>query len=284
MFDKKRVKEIVLATLVADSYSLGAHWIYDEKQLLNLKIDWNELNAPCAIWHKGKTAGDFTHYGDQTIWLYEFLKDKENFDEKEYAKYWLEQIKVYNGYIDSSSKNSINLLEKGEVLGASSSDLSIVGRIASLLLVSKSKKEFLSNVEKFVKLTHNSLESINASIFFAKLLLKVFEGIQIKEAILQLKDESSFDIQEFILKAQETKTADTLKVIREFGPACGVNEGFGGVLHLLFKFDNLKDMLFCNAKAGGDSSTRAMLASMIFSAKYGINSFPKSWLKIKKNI
>lgn len=281
MFDKKRVKEIVLATLVADSYSLGTHWIYDEKQLENLNINWNELNAPCAIWHKGKKAGDFTHYGDQTIWLYEFLKQKQSFDEKEYAKYWLEQIKVYNGYLDSSSKNSICLLEKGELLGANSSDLSIVGRIAPLLLVSSSKKEFLENVEKFVKLTHNSIETINASIFFAKLLLEVMQGNKINETIFQLKDESSSDIQKFILKAQQTQNDDTLKVIREFGPACGTNEGFGGVLHLLFKFNNLKDMLFCNAKAGGDSSARAMIASMIFSAKYGINSLPKSWLKIK---
>ncbi len=281
MFDKIRVKEIVLATLIADSYSLGAHWIYDEKQLENLKLDWNELNAPCAIWHKGKTAGDFTHYGDQTIWLYEFLKDKQSFNDKEYAKYWLEQIRVYNGYIDSSSKNSITALSNEEVTGACSSDLSIVGRIASLLLVSNSKKEFLENVAKFVKLTHNSLQTINASIFFAKLLLKVFENKEIQEAINELKDESNSDIQEFIIKAQQTKTDDTLKVIREFGPACGTSEGFGGVLHLLFKFDNLKDMLVCNAKAGGDSSSRAMVASMIFSAKYGITSLPKSWLKIK---
>ena len=29
----KKVKDLVLSSLVADAYSLGAHWIYDEKQL-----------------------------------------------------------------------------------------------------------------------------------------------------------------------------------------------------------------------------------------------------------
>lgn len=54
MFDEKKVKELILATLVADSYSLGSHWIYDEKQLNTLEIDWNELNDAKAVWHKGK--------------------------------------------------------------------------------------------------------------------------------------------------------------------------------------------------------------------------------------
>lgn len=36
MFDEKKVKDLVLTSLVADAYSLGAHWIYDEQQLSDL--------------------------------------------------------------------------------------------------------------------------------------------------------------------------------------------------------------------------------------------------------
>ena len=72
MFEEK-IKDLVTTALVVDSYCLGMHWIYDESQLLDDSFDWQKLNAPKALWHKGKTAGDFTHYGDQTLWLYEFL-------------------------------------------------------------------------------------------------------------------------------------------------------------------------------------------------------------------
>jgi len=281
MYDEKQIKDIVLSTLVADSLCLVTHWVYDEKQLKSLNIDWSKLNAPYSIWHKGKTAGEFTHYGDQTYWLYEYLKDKEKFDVKEYALYWLEKIESYNGYIDSATRNSIEPLSKGLLNGSESSDLSIVGRMSPLLMVSKTKKEFLDNVQNFVCLTHNSSECKNASMFFAKLLLKVLDKQDIESSILELKTQSSEDIKIYIDKAIKSKDKDTFDVIREFGPACATSEGFASVLHLLLKYKDLKELLIQNAKAGGDSSARGMLAVMIFTAKYGLQNIPQSWLKIK---
>ena len=84
MFDEKKIKELILTSLVTDAYCLGSHWVYDEKQLKENDLNWNELNNPLSVWHKEKSLGDFTHYGDQTYWLYEFLQNKETFDEKEY--------------------------------------------------------------------------------------------------------------------------------------------------------------------------------------------------------
>ncbi len=58
------INHAIEAAFVADAYALGAHWIYDEAQLKSLDLNWEALNAPQAIWHKGKQKGDFTHYGD----------------------------------------------------------------------------------------------------------------------------------------------------------------------------------------------------------------------------
>ena len=170
MYEDK-IKDLVLTSLVTDAYCLGTHWIYDENQLINNDIRWEELNKPLAIWHKGKSAGDFTHYGDQTYWLYEFLKDKDSFDENEYLKFWFEKMKTYTGYIDGASRDTILNIENSVTpSGSNSHDLSIVGRIVPLLKVSKTKEEFLQNVEKFVKLTHNSKEAVKSADFFANLL------------------------------------------------------------------------------------------------------------------
>lgn len=283
MFNEKKIKEIVLSVLVSDSYCLGTHWIYDEKKLQTLDINWEELNPPQAIWHKGKVAGEFTHYGDQTLWFYQFLQDKQSFDVDEYIQYWKTKIDIYEGYIDSATKNTLENIEKGvSPTGSNSTDLSIVGRIAPLLLVSKTKDEFLDNVEDFIKATHNSYEAVSTGSFFAKLLVEVLSGKSIEGAISYLKEDFDMKIQSYLVDGISSKNKDTIEAIRAFGPACDIHGGFEGVIHLLSKYDNLKEMLICNAKAGGDSSARAMVATMIFMADENktISQIPPSWLNI----
>ena len=287
MFDEKKVKDLVLSSLVADSYSLGAHWIYDEKQLQVLDLDWNNLNDAKVIWHKGKVAGDFTHYGDQTLWLYQYLEEKKKFDVNEYIEVWKTKIQSYNGYIDGSTRETLeNIENKVTPPGSSSTDLSIVGRITPLLLVSNSKEEFLQNVESLVGATHNSNEALAASKFFASLLLEALDNKGIEKLLLTLKDNFDTKIQSYIYSGIASKTDDTFQVIRDFGPACDINGGFEGVIHLLCKYDNFKDMMICNAKAGGDSSARGMIAAVIFMAQEDkkMNQIPTSWLKIKASI
>jgi ADP-ribosylglycohydrolase len=284
MFEKK-IKDLVLATLVTDSYCLGTHWIYEEDQLVNNSIDWDVLNAPLSLWHRGKSAGDFTHYGDQAYWLYEFLKDKDSFDENEYKSYWFEKMKTYEGYKDGATRNSILNIENNVVpSGSNSTDLSVVGRIVSLLKVSKTKDEFLQNVEKFVKITHNSKKALDAASFFANLLLLVLEKNDIEKSIIDLKASYDSSFQNDIEKGLNSKDSDTFETIRTFGPACDIDGGFSGVIHLLCKYDNLKDMLISNSKAGGDTSARAMIASAILLANKEIGQIPENWLNLKINI
>lgn len=285
MFDQKKVKNLVLSSLVADAYSLGAHWVYDEKQLANESIDWNELNTPLAIWHKEKKAGDFTHYGDQAFWLYDFLKDKDSFDINAFRDYWFTKMETYEGYIDGATRNTIQNIKDGVTpSGSDSTDLSVVGRIVPLLKVSKTKEEFFQNVKSLTEMTHNSQKTINATRFFAKLLVMALDKKEIEESIEEIKHEFDTTIQGFITNAIESKDADTFDTIRSFGPACDVDEGFGGILHILCKYENFKDMMICNAKAGGDSSARAMIAAAIFMANQPISQIPQKWLAIKEII
>lgn len=287
MFDKKKIKELVFASLVADAHSLGSHWIYDEKELQNLDINWDELNDARVLWHKGKVAGDFTHYGDHTLWLYEFLDAKESFDSDTYMKYWAEKMSSYDGYIDGSSRDTLDNIEnKISPSGSSSSDLSIVGRIAPLLLVSKSKEEFLQIVEHFVKCTHNSDEAIRAAKFFATVVLEVLDGKTIEESIEAFKDKFGANIETYCNDAKASSSDDSFKSIRDFGPACDINGGFQGVVHLLYKYADIKELLIANAKAGGDSSARAMIATTVFMAQKNQNfdSFPASWLNIRAKV
>lgn len=285
MFNKNEIKNLVLLALVADSYSLGSHWVYEEDKLKDTHINWENLNAPLAIWHKGKVAGDFTHFGDQLVFLYDFLQDKSNFDENEYFNFWVEKMKTYKGYMDGASRDTLQNLQNRVTPSAStSSDLSITGRIAPLLLVSKNENEFINNVELFTKLTHNSQKAIDASVFFAKLLYLSLNGEDIEKSICSLEKDTNSHFKALIQNGLASKNKDTFQAIRDFGPACDVDEGFSGVIHLLCKYKNLKDLLTENAKAGGDTSARAMIAATIFTAKNKNTNLPTSWFNINHSL
>ena len=260
-----QIKQAIMGAFLVDSYSLGAHWIYDEDQLEKLTLDWKSLNAPEVMWHKGKKKGDFTHYGDHTLWLLEYVTQHKTFDVNEYAKFWQEKMLSYDGYIDGSSRETVEHLAAGKFDkdGVCSHDLSICGRIAPLLLVSKTEETFVSNAVSFAKLTHNDPLVLEAIHFFASMLYRVLEGEDLKKIAENLLPNYSATIVAWVHDGMESKAADTFKTIRTFGPACGVEGGFAGTIHLLFKYDNVKDMMEANAKAGGDSSARGMIAGMI---------------------
>ena len=280
--NKDTINHAIQAAFVADAYCLGSHWVYDEAQLTTLPIDWGTLNAPQAMWHKGKNKGDFTHYGDHGKWLHEFIQKNDHFDITMYGGFWLDNMQDYKGYIDGSSRETIEALKKDPHTdkGSSSHDLSIIGRIAPLLLVSDSKEKFLKQVESFVGFTHNSPVVLKAAALFASVLYDVAEGKSIDKALHDVDVDPT--LQTAFDAGVNSKGLDTFSAIRNFGPACGVEGGFEGVVHLLVSYDGFKEAMIANAKAGGDTSARAMIVAMIMGAAG--KSIPSSWIETTKGL
>ncbi len=273
--DKKIIENSIQGALVADAYALGSHWIYDEAQLQSLPIDWENLNAPQAIWHKGKEKGDFTHYGDHEKWLNEYVHINNHFDPSEYAAFWIKKMEHYSGYVDGSSRETLEILKNNPqaLHGASSHDLSIIGRIAPLLFVSKTKEEFLANTQMFVSLTHNSPLVLNAAQFFASVLFDVALGADISDTLKHTP------IDPLLARAHgaaiNSKGKESFNAIRTFGPACSVEGGFEGTIHILLSYDDYKSAMITNAKAGGDNAARGMIIGMIMGA--ALKEIPLIW-------
>ena len=264
--DKTIIDHAIEGALVADAYALGSHWIYDETQLKNLPIDWEGLNAPMAMWHKGKEKGDFTHYGDHGKWLHEYVQQKNHFDMSEYASFWVSKMENYTGYIDGSSRETLAILKNDPqaLQGASSHDLSIIGRIAPLLLVSSSKEDFLAHTLALVSFTHNSPIVHKAAQFFASVLFDVARGETIVDALTHTPIDPL--LAPAYHAAINSKGQESFSAIRSFGPACGVEGGFEGTIHLLVSYDDYKSAMIANAQAGGDSAARGMIVGMILGA------------------
>lgn len=279
MYDEK-YQDLLQATFAADSYCLGAHWVYDSEELEGLKIDWEALNAPHVAWHEGKTKGDFTHYGDQILLLSEFVKDKDTFDLEVYMKYWREHMNNFKGYIDGATKDTIINMDKNSNLpcGSNSGDMSVIGRIVPLLKVSHTKEEFLKNTALFAMSTHNNPQVLEAMHFFSSLLMEVLAGNNIKSSILKLKPEYSNEIQKYIELGIASKDMDTITTIKKFGSACPTEFSFPSTIHLLFKYNDYKTALIQNAKSGGDSTARAMVVAYLLVGQSSLDIVPKQWL------
>jgi ADP-ribosylglycohydrolase len=266
-----KIKHAILASLVADTYALGGHWIYDEKQLQDLPIDWDTLNAPQAMWHKGKEKGDFTHYGDQTFFLLEYMVENNNtFNKEDFYSFWSEKMSHYEGYIDGATRAALGHM------GSASNDLSICGRIAPLLLGAQTKEIFLIRVQELVSITHNSPLTHTASQFFAELLWDNLETRGIVKNIEKLKIKYP-TLLSWINQGLASQDKDTFTSIRDFGPACGIDGGFSGVIHLLCLQNEFKTTMQKNAKAGGDSSARGMVVAMILATQDDC-ALPQEWV------
>jgi len=270
------IQNSILTSLVADAYNLGSHWVYDEKQLQELPLDWKSLNAPQAMWHKMKDKGDFTHYGDQTFFLLEFMDTNKTFDKDAFYLFWKEKMSSYSGYIDGATRGGL------QSMGGASNDLSICGRLAPLLINANSQEEFLQRVKDLVAITHNTPLAHASSQFFAKLLYMRIEKKDIQESIQILKKEFK-ELESWIDAGVASKESNTFETIREFGPACGIDGGFSGVIHLLCQNDTLENILENNARAGGDNSARGMVVAMILAAKDNV-TLPNAWINDIKEI
>ena len=81
MISEKKINELVLTSLAADAYCLGSHWVYEESELLNNSLDWNNLNSPLSEYHEGKKIGGdkvkkIVQYGRSTFYCPKLQNNK----------------------------------------------------------------------------------------------------------------------------------------------------------------------------------------------------------------
>jgi len=270
--NEEKLSGVLWGSFCADAYALGAHWVYDVKEIENSNLDLDGFNNPLTTYHGSKRAGDFTHYGDQTLWLLESISNEKKFDALEYSKLWLENMKEYNGYIDGASKATIEGLDKGlsiDVCGSSSRDLSAAGRVAPLIYFYKDDKDALFKAIKLqTNFTHRNESVEESALFFAELTLAMLDGVDLNSAITSLSQNYSTTLQKWIEQAKQSILLPTANTIANFGQSCSVNVGFLGVIHLLIKYQNdYMKALKENVLSGGDSAARGMIVGMVLGAK-----------------
>jgi hypothetical protein len=128
----------MLGALVADSASLGLHWIYDSARIADIEpaggIVFLQPNANNYSGVKGyfahrlKAAGESTSYGETCFLMLRHMAKHGNFKRVEYQSEYLAHFGPggeYVGYIDTPTRvtlHTLSVLEPAEFPAASGAD------------------------------------------------------------------------------------------------------------------------------------------------------------------
>lgn len=280
MFDPHTVERLVQAALVADSYSLGLHWIFDVDLLDSEPLDPERLHAPLSHWHGNRQAGDLTHYGDQLLHLYQHVRQQNALDVERYRDDWAAFMARYPGHIDRATAATLdNLRHQQCPAGSCARELAVCVRIACPLPVCRDDEDYLQQVEALTRMTHDAAEAIACSRYFARVLLDCLRGSLLQRALRQRLDELPEALARLAEAGLAAADQDTRTTLRRFGIGSEIRHGLPGVLHLLACHDEPTRLLRENALAGGDSSARGMLALMLLVAQQPqqLERIPRHW-------
>jgi len=283
---KDHIKAAVLASFAGDALALGVHWIYNTRVIDRKYGRVENMIAPTlAKFHKGRTKGAFTHYGDQTLTLLQSVACEGAFDPHRFSLAWRNQFATYDGYFDTATKETLAGLkmEKDPMdAGAASSDLGGAARIAPLLLCYGASLEALIHAARVqTSLTHNNPDVIAAAEFFARSAHRVLQGERPTAALkAAARDTNKAFIGDALATAMDSRDFDTRPAVLDFGQMCAVEAALPATLHLVVKYeDDLKTGLVENIMAGGDSAARGLLAGMLLGAFHGVEAIPWQWLQ-----
>lgn len=277
---------VVIASLAADALALGAHWIYDTRQIDQKVGRVDTLRAPLPTsFHKTKGRGDFTHYGDQALVLLQSLTESGDFSLDVFARMWQALFAAdYDGYRDHATKDTLQQFSAGvslEGVGSSSSDIAGASRMAPLVYFYQNDEDaMVAAVRQQTAMTHRNPDVIESAAFFARVTMAVMQGDNpikaMQDVVRHGYDRPPFDrwVDEGLRSCERT----TRDAIAQFGQACDVKAGFPGVVHLIAKYlDNPQEGLIENVMAGGDSAARGLIAGMVFGAFSGMDAIATEW-------
>ncbi len=279
----------ILASFIGDSFSLAPHWNYNASKLTRLYGRLTDfVDLPEDTYHSNRVSGDFTHYGDQTLWLLDHISRKRQFDIDSFRFQWEEAMRGYDGYFDGASQDTLSNLRDGmRRTPSTSNDLAGASRIAPLLLAENLKDEadLVWAAREQTRMTHGDDQVIDSAEFFMRVTVRVLAGEEVLPALRAVASRSfeALPAKEWSQKAESLLKTDTTNAIVKLGQTCHVDHAFPATLYLLKKYSHsLEEALIENAMAGGDSAARGMLLGMVLGASLGREAIPERWVQATK--
>ncbi|MDY6791323.1 MAG: ADP-ribosylglycohydrolase family protein [Thermodesulfobacteriota bacterium] len=283
---KLKAKGMVMASFVADSLALGAHWVYNTHVIERKFGRVEHLEKPLGkSYHGIKNEGDFTHYGDQTLVLLESIAECSGFDLARFSHSWKSLFKSYDGYFDKATKETLENFAAGsgpDSSGSDSTDLAGAARIAPIVYTYTEDLDTMITASRSQTLmSHRNPLVVESAEFFARVIWDVLRGSTPTEALERVRREDLKEdtLAKWVDEGLKSTGVDTVSAIDSFGQACEIDMALPSTIHLIAKYENdLNASLIENVMAGGDSASRGMLAGMILGAHLGYDAISATWI------
>jgi len=275
-------RHLVVPSLAADALCLGPHWIYDREEIRRHYPDGiSRLDAPRSKYHPQKRAGDFTHYGDQTLALLRSVAARGGFDpvgwRDDWLGFWRDNTASYR---DGATRATLERIERNGHGASDSGDLGGAARIAPVLAASADPAERIAAARAQTALTHGDPATLDAAGFFARVVNGLAAGGSLSEAVRSAAGASGgvLDAGACLRTAEDLLAEDAGTAAPALGLACGTAEAFPLSLYFLLKYaDQPRQALVANAMAGGDCAARGLLIGMVMGAAHGTGWLPAEW-------
>jgi ADP-ribosylglycohydrolase len=270
-------RDLVFPAFFGDALALGAHWIYDDAEIAELfPGGMNHYEAPRSDYHPGKAAGDFTHYGDQTLVLLESIDRHHGFDcdawRKDWLAFWRDKP---TSYLDGATKRTLENAAAGIERPSDSHDLGGASRVAALFSLHFPTDAAAAEAARAqTTVTHGDPRVAAAAEFLALATRKVLTGAGFGEAFAQSVVPGLPDLA--AARQAATGTPDDLE---NLGLSCDVSKALPLMVALALKYEHDPvESLRENARLGGDSAARGLALGLLMGAKHGLAAFPGDWL------
>lgn len=274
----KRLAGMLLGAFVGDALALTTHWIYDTEKI---RLEFNGLypykDPVKSLFHSSKKAGDFTHYGDQSLLLLKSISTNNGYDNQLFKTHWIHYMKHYEGYLDQATTTSLETLDASETKGSTSNDFGGIARIAPLIYYHFDDSKLLTYIKKQTELTHNDLTLIDIGRFTATLIRELIIGHPLIASIENTMKHFP-SLEPFYEMARKRVDSDIVDAVKDIGQSCSCLYSFPSALLIVLKYhQNFEQAMEANILCGGDSAARGMFIGMVLGASLGIEAIPKAY-------
>ncbi len=289
---KDKAKDMVKASLAADSLALGVHWIYDTDKLKSDYGRVEQLLAPGpGSFHPTKLRGEFTHYGDQTLTLLGAIARTGRFEPDQFFQDWQASFETYSGYLDMATKATLKNIAAGkgvDASGSASNDIAGAARISPILLLHRNDSRAADRaVRSQTRMTHNDEATIDTAAFFARVCLACLDGTPPSVAIEQIADNafSNSPVEIWARQGLGAVDRESLDAVSGFGLSCHTPEAFSGVNQIIARYEgNPGEGIVEAVMAGGDNAARASIVAQVLTAWNGADEAVNNWFAQLKEV
>ena len=277
-------RDIVLASFVGDSFSLGSHWIYDREKIAELFPNGlSGLEAPRSGYHGNKGAGDLTHHGDQGLVLLESLASRRSWSQET----WVDDWRAFwatgpDSYRDGATSATLENYENGVARPSGSDDFSAVSRLGPLLafLSDGALDEQIACARSYVGATHGDPVVSDSAEWVVRVIFLLRKGVGLADAFEAAMEQGEFasDLSVAYRKGVRALKLSEDESVSSLGQSCGTGSAIPLTVWMALRFakDPVK-MLELNALAGGDTSARGMVLGMFIAASGDYAKLPTNW-------